>query len=226
MARSARLLALVQALRRHRRPVTAADLAFELDVSLRTIYRDIATLQAEGATIEGEAGFGYVLRDGFFLPPLMFDVDEVDALILGLRLVEARGDPELEGAAANALAKIAAVLPPPLADAPATSALLAGPGGSGATDQLGTLRHAIRAERKLHLAYSDGKGRPTNRIVWPIAIGFFGQSEVLAAFCEMRNDFRHFRLDRMVDVRASADPMPQRHRLLLAEWRASIEAEW
>lgn len=225
MVRSARLLALVQALRRHRLPVTAADLASELDVSLRTIYRDIATLQAEGAAIEGEAGFGYVLRDGFFLPPLMFDEDEVDALILGLRLVGTRGDRELETAAANALAKIAAVLPPPLADAPATSALLAGPGGSGATDALGTLRRAIRAERTLHLAYADGTGRSTNRTVWPVAIGFFGDSEVLAAFCELRNDFRHFRLDRIADLRVSADPMPRRHRLLLAEWRASIERD-
>ena len=225
MARAARLLALVQALRRHRRPVTASDLAVELDVSIRTIYRDIATLQAEGAAIEGEAGFGYVLRDGFFLPPLMFDEDEVDAIILGLRLVEMRGDPELERAAANALAKIVAVLPSPLADAPATSALLAGPAGSGTTDHLAALRGAIRAERKLHLAYADGKGQPTNRTVWPVAIGFFGQTEVLAAFCELRNDFRHFRLDRMLDVRVSPDAMPRRHRRLLAEWRTTIEAE-
>src|SRR3954468_2315597 len=112
MSRSARLLRLLQALRGRRKPVTALVLAAEMEVSLRTVYRDIATLIGEGAPIAGEAGLGYVLQPGLFLPPLMFGEDEVDALILGLRLVEARGDPELGGGAASALAKIAAVLPP------------------------------------------------------------------------------------------------------------------
>jgi len=127
MSRSARLLELIQALRRRRRPVAAAMLAGELGVSLSTVYRDVATLVARGAPIEGEAGLGYVLKPGFFLPPLMFGEDEADALILGLRLVAERGDPELARAADDALAKIAAVLPPEMEEAAETSGLLAGP---------------------------------------------------------------------------------------------------
>ena len=127
MSRSERLLDLIQALRRHRRPVSGKALADELGVSIRTLYRDIATLQGQGAGIEGEPGLGYVLKPGFFLPPLMFGADEVDAVILGLRFVSQRGDDELARAAANVLAKIAAVLPPELEDSAATSGLLAGP---------------------------------------------------------------------------------------------------
>jgi predicted DNA-binding transcriptional regulator YafY len=123
MSRPVRLLNLVQALRRRRRPVPAADLAAELGVSLRTIYRDIATLAAERAPIEGAADLGYVLRQGFFLPPLMFSEDELDALILGLRLAARRGDPDLEKAADDALAKIVAVLPAGREDMAATSGL-------------------------------------------------------------------------------------------------------
>jgi predicted DNA-binding transcriptional regulator YafY len=221
MSRAARLLALMQALRRHRRAATARELADELGVTIRTIYRDVATLQQEGAAIEGAAGFGYVLREDFFLPPLMFGADEIDALILGLRLVGARGDPALGAAASDALAKIAAVLPPPFLDAPATSGLLAGPAGSDGARHLPLLRHAIRAEAKLDLAYADAQGHASRRVVWPIAIGFFDRAEVLAAWCEGRGAFRHFRLDRIVAVAAIDARMPRRRRVLLAEWRAT-----
>ena len=222
MSRSERLLDLIQALRRRRRPVPAARLAEELGVSLRTVYRDIATLAAEGAPIEGEAGLGYVLRPGFFLPPLCFGEEELDAVILGLRLVAQRGDEGLERAAEDALAKIAAVLPPELEDAAATSGLLAGgggPAGEAGAPHLGPIRRAIRAEERLRLRYTDRRGAATERVVWPVALGFFEAAEVLAAWCEMRQDFRHFRLDRIAAAEPMGERYPARRRILLAEWR-------
>ena len=218
MSRTARLLELIQALRRHRRPVTAASLAAQTGVSLRTLYRDIATLQAQGAPIEGEAGLGYVLRPGFMLPPLMFGEDEVDALILGLRFVMHRGDEGLGLAAENALAKIEAVLPAG-AGARGASPLLAAPGGSGGAAHLAVIRAAIRAERKLRLRYTDKKGAGTDRLVWPVAVGFFEGGEMLVAWCETRTDFRHFRLDRIAGLEPQEARLPRRHRILLAEWR-------
>lgn len=225
MARSERLLNLLQALRRRRRPVSGKALADELDVSIRTLYRDIATLQAQGAPIEGEAGLGYVLKPGFFLPPLMFGEEEIDAIILGLRFVSQRGDEDLERAAENALAKIEAALPPEMENAAAESALLAGPAKSGKPAQLKHIREAIGREEKLYLAYTDKKGKATERLVWPIAIGFFEAAEVLAAWCETRRDFRHFRLDRIRSVTPVHERTPRRHRILLAEWRLSQELD-
>lgn len=219
MSRAARLLDLVQALRRRRHPVPAADLAAEIGVSLRTVYRDVATLVAQGAPIEGEAGLGYILRPGFFLPPLMFSEDEVDAIILGLRLVAQRDDEDLLRAAGDALAKITAVLPRDAADAAAASGMLAGPRGPRETPALTVIRRAIHAEEKLALRYTDKSGRATQRVVWPIAIGFFEAAEVLAAWCETRRDFRHFRLDRIAAADASGQRYATRRRVLLAEWR-------
>lgn len=208
----------MQALRRRRRPVTAVRLAEELGVSLRTVYRDIATLSAQGAHIEGEAGVGYVLKPGFFLPPLMFGADEVEALILGLRLVSRRGDPALERAARDALTKITAVLPAETAEAAAATGLLAGP-SAGIAPHLAVIRTAIRAEEKLHLRYADKRDVSTERTVWPVALGFFEAAEVLAAWCEARRGFRHFRLDRIAAAQPSGQRYPRRRRLLLAEWR-------
>ncbi len=221
MSRAARLLDLIQALRRRRRPVAAVRLAEELGVSLRTIYRDIETLIAQGAAIEGEAGLGYVLKPGFLLPPLMFSNDEIDALILGLRMVAERGDPDLEQAAANALAKIAAVLPAEMEDAMATNGLLAGP-RSPPAPHLKLIREALRTEHKLRLSYTDKKEAATDRTVWPVALGFFGAAEVLAAWCETRQAFRHFRLDR-IEAATLSQRYPTRRRILLADWRRSDE---
>ncbi len=199
--------------------MTAAQLAEELEISLRTAYRDIATLIAQGAPIEGEAGLGYVLNAGFFLPPLMFGEDEVDALILGLRLVAERGDPALERAAGDALAKITAVLPQELEDIAATSGLLAGPITGASSQHLTLIRQAMRAEERLRLRYTDKKGAATERTVWPVALGFFEAAEVLAAWCETRQDFRHFRLDRIAAAEGTGQRSPKRRRILLAEWR-------
>lgn len=224
MSRAARLLTLLQSLRRRRRPVTAEDLAAELGVSVRTVYRDIAALVEQGASIEGVAGLGYLLRPGFFLPPLRFTEDELDALILGLRLVGQRGDEALGAAAEEALAKIVAVLPQEDAGAAAASGLLAAPSGDG-PPHLAVVRQAIRDERKLRLSYVDKRGRASDRTVWPVAVGFFEAAEVLAAWCETRSDFRHFRLDRIQAAAPTEARIPRHRRVLLADWRAQQQLD-
>jgi predicted DNA-binding transcriptional regulator YafY len=154
------------------------------------------------------------------LPPLVFAGDEIDALLLGLSLVAQRGDEDLEGAAAGALAKIAAALPQESQDASITNAMLADPARAKISLFLADIHHAMQAERKLHLHYTDKKGRATKRTVWPVALSFFETAEMLAAWCETRQDFRHFRLDRIVSTERSNQRYPERRRILLAKWRA------
>ncbi|EJC78037.1 putative transcriptional regulator [Rhizobium leguminosarum bv. trifolii WSM2012] len=221
MSRSERLLDLLQVLRRHRRPVSGGVLADEIGVSIRTLYRDIASLQAQGAAIEGEPGVGYILKPGFLLPPLMFPPEEIEALVLGSRWVADRGDDPLRDTARNALARIAAVLPPELRDALDASALLVGPGVKIPVDSVdpALLRKAIRTERKLSLSYSDGAGVASERLVWPFALAFFDQVRVLLGWCELRQDFRSFRTDRIVHAQALDARYPKRRQALLKQWR-------
>lgn len=223
MSRAERLLALMQLLRVRRTPVAGAALAAELGVSLRTLYRDMAALQAQGAQIEGEAGVGYVLRPGYFLPPLMFSEEEVEALALGARWVVERADARLGEAAANALEKIAAVLPGRLLGEMDAPGLLIGPGVPLAADDadMARLRWAIRAERKLRIAYRDVKEEETERTLWPLALGYFDQVRILAAWCELRQDFRHFRTDRILSLEILDTHLPSRRAVLLAQWRQS-----
>lgn len=232
MARSQRLLDLIDLLRRHRFPVTGARLADDLDVSLRTLYRDIATLQQQGARIEGEPGLGYVLRPGFLLPPLMFSDDELEALVLGVRWVAANGDRRLAYAAEGALSRISAVLPDGLRADLDTNGLLVppprAPAGPGAApdpgdELLAQIRAAIRANRKLELDYRDADGAPSARRVWPVALGYFDQVRVLAAWCELRGAFRHFRADRLAGLRTLDEACPRGRRTLLAEWRKHMD---
>lgn len=221
MARSERLLELIQVLRQHRWPVTGQTLAEELGVSLRTIYRDIETLNGLGASIEGEAGVGFVLRPGFVLPPLMFSDEEIEALVLGSRFLAQRADEPLARAARNAIAKIAAVLPDDLRDSIAGSGLLAGPAPpiEPQVTDLAPIRAAIRGERKLVLHYADRKGERTRRTVWPIALGYFEHVQVLAAWCELREDFRHFRTDRILALQQTDTHYPRRRRALMKAWQ-------
>lgn len=221
MSRSERLLELIQALRRHRRPVSGRTLAAETGVSLRTLYRDIAALQAQGADIEGEPGLGYVLKPGFMLPPLMFSEDEIEALVLGSRWVARRADDRLGEAARNALAKIAAVLPDDLRQDPDTSALLVGPGRpiAAGTIDLAAVRQAIRGERKLAISYRGPEGDETQRVIWPFALGFFDQVRMVVAWCELRQGFRHFRTDRIIDLAVQDIRYPRRRLALLKDWR-------
>lgn len=222
MSRAQRLLDLIQVLRRYRRPVSGAALAEEVGVSLRTLYRDIGTLKAQGAHIEGEAGVGYVLKPGFMLPPMMFSEDEIEALVLGSRWVAERADAPLGNAARNALAKIGAVLPSDLKQNLDDANLLIGPGEPIAAGdvELPMIRTAIRTERKLRLAYSDGRDATTKRVIWPFALAFFDRVRVVVAWCELRQDFRHFRTDRINSLKLSDVRYPRRRQALLKEWRA------
>ncbi|HEV2517102.1 MAG TPA: YafY family protein [Devosia sp.] len=221
MSRTERLLDLIQLLRRHRAPVTGPALADELGISIRTLYRDIATLQAQGADIQGEPGLGYVLRPGFTLPPLMFSADEIEALVLGSRWVARRAeDPRLGDAAANALSKITAVLPDELRASVDGSNLLVG-GGEVIPAQvdLSAIRLAIREQNKLVIAYRNAGGTATERTIWPFAIGFFDRVRVVIGWCELRTDYRHFRLDRIDRMEPLPQRYPRRRAAMLKKWR-------
>lgn len=209
-------------MRGRRYPVTAARLAQILDVSERTIYRDIAELAAQGAPIAGEAGIGYVLKPGHFLPPLMLSEEEMEAVLLGLRYVDQRGDAVLVEAGASALAKIGSVLPPEARAALATPLAVPGPDGYGFPENavpLTELRAAIRAGRQLDIAYRDAAGRSSRRTVWPIHLGFMDEARVLAAWCTLRRDFRFFRTDRIQSAKVG-DRYPARRADLLRDFRA------
>jgi len=220
MARSERLLTLLQTLRRYRRPVSGAVLATETGVSIRTLYRDISSLQAQGALIEGEPGLGYVLKPGFMLPPMMFSQDEIEALVLGSRWVARAADPRLAAAGADALAKIAEVLPQEMRDEIETSTLLVHlkPPVADKAD-LSAIRKAIRTERILKLTYSDESGAVSVRNIWPFALSYFEQVRVVVAWCELRQDYRHFRTDRIVEMIPQDGRYPRRRGVLLKEWR-------
>ena len=225
MSRAERLLDLIQILRRYRQPVSGQTLADELGISIRTLYRDIASLQAQGAAIDGEAGIGYILRPGFMLPPLMFSDEEIEALVLGSRWVAKRGDVRLGAAAKNALAKIIAVLPAELRDDADNSSLVVGPGEplSAGENELPTIRQAIRAERKINVDYADEKGRQTKRMIWPFALVYFDRVRVIAAWCELRKDVRHFRVDRISALEVTETRYPRRRQVLVSEWRKTFD---
>jgi predicted DNA-binding transcriptional regulator YafY len=207
--------------------VTAAALARELEVSERTIYRDLSTLAAQGAPIQGEAGVGYVLRPGLFLPPLMLTEDETEAVLLGLRYVDQRGDEVLTKAAGNARAKITAILSREMqaaADAPLS---VPGPGGHGFpqnTVPLALLRTAIRTQQRLAITYVDQHDRRSERVVWPILLGFMDNARVITGWCELREAFRFFRTDRIL----SAEPReryPGRRSDLVRTFQAQLRDE-
>lgn len=221
MSRSVRLLQLLDALRARRRPVTAAHLAGELAVSQRTVYRDVQTLIGLGAPIEGGAGIGYLLRRGYFLPPLMFGEDELEALVLGARWVKGQGDADLARAADSALAKIATASPKDLRERIAETGLWAPRFGHRTEPEPGlrALREAIRRERKARIQYNKLAGEASERLVWPIALAFFEGKRVLVAWCELRGDFRHFRTDRIAHLSITSQPYPCRRQELVRRWR-------
>jgi predicted DNA-binding transcriptional regulator YafY len=209
MRRADRLFRLVQQLRR-RRVSTAAQLASALGVSVRTVYRDIQDLSLSGVPVFGEAGVGYALAKGFDLPPLMFTAEEVEALVLGARIVEAWGDPKLRKAAGDALGKALAVLPRPLRDSVPDAALFAPDFHvrEQATRPLALLRRAVRQRLVVSFAYRDQKGAATVRSVHPLGLFFWGCAWSLGAWCTLREGFRNFRLDRMDDVATSGETFP------------------
>lgn len=201
MRRADRLLQIVQVLRRRGGATTAHTLAQELEVTVRTIYRDVATLQSTGVPIDGEAGVGYVLRPGYDLPPMMFGSDEMDAIVLGLQIVVDRGDQALSLAAENVLAKVKAVIPKFLADEMWKSSLLVPhplEEEVGFGEHVATIRNAVRNSQKIRIDYADLKDQVTTRTVWPLGLYLFSHLTMICAWCEMRNEFRSFRTERIM----------------------------
>jgi len=222
VARTERLLDLLQQLRTYRFAVPAQTLAQELGVSLRTIYRDIESLKLQGAPIEGEAGVGYVLKPGFTLPPLMFSIEELEALILGVRWVGSRADTGLAKAARSLISKVRAVVPNALRREWDATTLMVGPPAarSRLEDGLATaLRHCVRSETKLTIVYRDEAGRETERTVWPFGLGFFDNALMLLAWCELRNDLRNFVASRIQTWTVTQRPYPDSRSALLERWR-------
>ena len=201
MGRSTRLFEIIQRLRNAERPVTARHLAGELEVTERTVYRDIVALQAMRVPIEGAAGIGYVMRSGYNLPPLMFSPEEVEAVLIGLSLVSRTGDAGLKRASDTAASKVASVLPENVEPSPGDWSLLKEHTRRvlcrGDRDEPEAARTAIREEEKLFIRYRDPSGVESERTIWPIALIYYIESLVLVAWCELRADYRHFRLDRI-----------------------------
>ena len=207
MRRADRLFQLVQLIR-GRRLSTAAYLAQRLEVSERTVYRDIAQLQHQGVPIEGEAGVGYRLGRGFELPSLMFSADEARALVASARLAQAWLDPALAQAAELALGKVLSVLPPSARAAALALPVYAPPRAQAEAQlpHLQALREAAQARRRVVLAYADEQGRPSQRPVRPLGCFYWGQVWTLAAWCELREAFRSFRIDRVADFQPVDGP--------------------
>jgi predicted DNA-binding transcriptional regulator YafY len=202
-------------------------MAEEVEVSLRTLYRDIADLMIDGVPIRGEAGIGYVLGEGYDVPPLMFNADELEAIMLGLRWVERRGDSDLSRAAQDTIAKIGAVLPQPLKPFLFDSGLLAPPVFFKTVDavDVSALRQAVREQRKVAIVYRDEANKDSRRVIWPIGIAYFDAQRLVIGWCELRGDFRSFRTDRMLEAVVSKDKYVERRKVLLKRWQALRDAE-
>jgi predicted DNA-binding transcriptional regulator YafY len=220
MRRADRLFDIIQALRTATGPMTAAALAAELEVTPRTVYRDVATLQARRVPIEGAPGIGYVLRHGFDLPPLMFTSDEIEAIVIGARLLRRTGDSGLQDAAAGVLSKVEVVLPEALrAHLAVPTAFVSGRGAPRPpVADMSVIRAAIRAERKLHIDYTDEQERLSSRMIWPFAVAYYVEATLISAWCELRDDFRHFRTDRVRALAVVDETFPVSGRTLVARW--------
>ena len=222
MRRADRLFDIIRLLRAARRPMTAAALADELEVTPRTVYRDIATLQARRVPIEGAAGIGYVLRPGFDLPPLMFTAEELEAVALGVRLVRRTRDAKLQAAADSVLTKVLGALPEALRgkiDEPHFYVSAGNTPPAEGIDQAAA-RRAIRETRKMRIAYVDQNGTRSRRVIWPLAMAYYVDVTLIGAWCELRTDFRNFRVDRIAQAQVLDDRFPADNGRLLARWFA------
>lgn len=226
MRRADRLFRLVQVLR-SRRFATGAQLAQELGVSKRTVYRDIRDLEASGIPIRGEAGVGYQLRGGFELPPLTFNADEIEGLVLGARIVQAWGGDDLAAAAASAMSKVEAVLPEPLRRVLLNTALFAPsrPRAAAMAGEMGLLRRAITEHRRMRFGYTREDGGESVRTVRPLGLYFWGTKWTLASWCEMRKDYRSFRPDRMGSVELLENHFDGSDGISLAGFLSHLEGE-
>ena len=224
MRRADRLFQIIQIMRRSSRPVTAADLAEELETSKRSIYRDISALIGQRVPIRGEAGFGYVLEGGFDLPPLMLTTEEVEAAVLGAQWVSGHGDPALARAARDLMAKIAVTIPENLRPLVIDAGARAAPAWKMPPDGLDVARARawIRFGRKIALTYLDVENRRTERVIWPIVVGYYEAVRILVGWCELRQDFRNFRIDRVAEATFLEERYPGRPSLLRAKWLATL----
>lgn len=220
--RADRLLQIIQIMRRHRKPVSGDVIARELEVSLRTIYRDIETLMIEGVPIRGEAGVGYVLGEGYDLPPLMFKADEIEAVVLGLNWVKRQGDDALVRAAEDAIAKVGVTLPKALKPVLFDAGLVVPPNFKKIGDNVDVeqIRRAIRENCKISFDYAREDGLPSSRTVWPLAIAYFDVVRLIIAWCELRKDFRAFRTDRISKLCATKEKYPPKRQALIKQWKA------
>jgi predicted DNA-binding transcriptional regulator YafY len=228
MRRADRLFQIIQILRRSTRPVTASLLAGELEVSKRSVYRDIADLMGQRVPIRGEAGLGYVLDSSFDMPPLMLTPDEIEAAVLGAQWVAERGDPVLAGAARDLIAKIATAVPERLRPFIAEPSIGAPPGKVvTAPDGLdiAQTRAWIRSGRKIRIRYRNQHTQDSQRTIWPVIIGYAETVRLLAAWCELRQDFRHFRTDRIVAAEFLDEYHGSRPGELRTRWKRHIEKE-
>ena len=222
MRRADRLFDIIQTLRTAAHPLTAAALAEKLEVTARTIYRDIAALQASRVPIEGAPGLGYVLRRGFDLPPLMFTAEEADAIAIGVRLLRRLRDAKLQRAAESVLAKLAVVVPKPLQPLLVSAPVYVSDGSTPAATGVdpAELRKAIHEARKVAITYADEAGRRTHRTIRPIAMAYYVDVTLLGAWCELRNDFRNFRVDRVLGAELLDERFADEAAAFTARWLA------
>ena len=228
MRKADRLFQIIQILRRSRQPVTAEAIAEELETSKRSVYRDIATLMSQRVPIRGEAGVGYVLDNGFDLPPLMLTSDEIEAAVLGAQWVQRRGDPALARAAQDLVAKIAAAVPDHLRPYVLEPSAGAAPAWNVKADtvDMAQVRASIHTRRKIRLRYADEQGRESERVIWPIVVAYLHEVRLIIAWCELRADFRHFRTDRIVDAEFLEERFAERPAVLKQRWLKQEKARW
>lgn len=226
MRRTERLFQIIQVLRRHRAPVTGQALAEELEVSLRTLYRDMAELIAQRVPIRGEAGTGYVLEEGYDMPPLMLTADELEAAVLGAQWVAARGDAALARGARDLIAKLTVAVPRELQPVIVDAGLRPISFRDRPKDSMNValVRQAIRGQMKLRLDYADEAGAVTQRVVWPFLLAYWDEVQLICAWCELRQGFRHFRTDR-VRAAETLGRFPERVSRLRKRWDQAARTE-
>ncbi|AEV39441.1 Helix-turn-helix type 11 domain protein [Pseudovibrio sp. FO-BEG1] len=224
MRRTERLFHIIQILRSSRSPVTGRALADELEISLRTLYRDMAELMAQRVPITGEAGTGYVLDDAYDMPPLMLTADELEAAALGAAWVATQADPSLARSARDLVAKLSAAIPselrPIILDA-GVKPIATKPPTNDQFDGV-ILRRAIRSRTKLQLIYKDQSEQLTTRIIWPLFIAYLDKVRYIVAWCESRDDYRHFRTDRVHSMEVQPDKYPARRASLIKGWEETV----
>jgi len=222
MRRTERLFQIIQVLRSKRRLVTGRELAEELEISLRTLYRDMAELVAQRVPIRGEAGAGYMLDAGYDMPPLMLTHDELEAAVLGAAWVAQRGDPSLARGARDLIAKITEAIPPALRPVLLDAGLkpVSYKTVVRETFEVADLRGAIRDRRKVTIAYEDADGRASERTIWPIFIAYMEEVRIIVAWCELRTDFRHYRTDRVRSLQVLEARIPEPIPALRKRWSA------